>query len=421
MVAVEDLPLVSIITPSFNQGHFIRQTIESVLQQDYPNLEHIVIDGGSTDETLAILEHFSQVDTRFRFVSEPDRGQSHAINKGLALARGAIIGWLNSDDTYEAGAVMKAVKALLAHPEWGMVHGKAYVINEYNQKVTVFPFPPKLPVDARELFECCHICQPSAFIRKEVIEEVGGVDEKLNFCMDYDLWIRIAKTHRIGTIDDFLANARYHGSSKSGTQWESIGIPEVLKTSLKHFGAISNTWLADHYVPHYRKYGIYRILRDVKAYQMFGNTPKLVDMNRYPDRMVPIQLVLSIEVDPEHPLDTLLIKGQIPHHFPAQPQNIQQLTVMLNGQHAGSIRIPANLFELEIPLHSDQAENRVEIYSSWHIILPDSQANRRVCSFMAYEIMPLSREEAAFYRVFTKEQHRLREWIRENRQPVPRL
>jgi hypothetical protein len=94
---------------------------------------------------------------------------------------------------------------------------------------------------------------------------------------------------------------------------------------------------------------------------------------------------------------------------------------MLNGQHAGSVRIPANLFELEIPLHSDQAENRVEIYSSWHVILPDSQANRRVCSFMAYEIMPLSREEAAFYRVFTKEQHRLREWIRENRQPVPRL
>jgi GT2 family glycosyltransferase len=420
-VALEDLPLVSIITPSFNQGQFIRQTIESVLQQDYPHLEHIVVDGGSTDDTLAILEHYSQLDTRFRFVAEPDRGQSHAINKGLALARGEIIGWLNSDDTYEAGAVMKAVKALQQHPDWGMVHGNAYVTNESNQKVAVFPFPPQLPVGARELFECCHICQPSAFIRKDVWEEVGGVDEKLNFCMDYDLWIRIAKTHRIGTIEDCLANARYHGSSKSGTQWASVGIPEVLQTSLKHFGAISNTWFADHYVPHYRKHGIYRMLHDVKTYKMFGNTPELTDLNRFPDRMVPLQFVLSIKVDPEHPLDTLLLKGQIPANVSAQQQGIHQLTVLLNGQLAGNVRIPARLFDLEIPLRSNKTENRVDIFSSWHVIVPDSQTNKRVCSFLAQEVIPLSREEAEFYRVFMKDQPRLKEWIRENRRPVPRI
>lgn len=106
-MASSELPLVTVITPSFNQGKFIRETIESVLTQDYPHIEHIVIDGGSSDETVCILKEYESRDSRFHFVSEPDNGQSHALNKGLKLAKGSIIGWLNSDDTYLTKSVKK--------------------------------------------------------------------------------------------------------------------------------------------------------------------------------------------------------------------------------------------------------------------------------------------------------------------------
>ena len=126
----KDLPLVSIITPSFNQAKFIEETIKSVLSQDYPNIEHIVVDGNSKDGTLEILKRYaSSLGNRFRFISEPDQGQSNAINKGVKMANGDIIGWLNSDDTYFPEAVKKGVNALQAQPELAMVYGKGYYID----------------------------------------------------------------------------------------------------------------------------------------------------------------------------------------------------------------------------------------------------------------------------------------------------
>ena len=183
-------PLVSVITPSYNQGKFIRETIESVLSQSYKNLEHIVIDGGSSDETLQILKEYNQLDSRFHFVSEPDNGQCHALNKGLKMAKGKIIGWLNSDDTYLPNAINYAIEALNKQPNWTMVYGNAYYTNKNNERL--HPFIAK-PVHLKDLFHNCLICQPSVFIRKKVLDELGGIDESLDFCMDYDLWIRIAK------------------------------------------------------------------------------------------------------------------------------------------------------------------------------------------------------------------------------------
>src|SRR6266550_874687 len=119
-------PLVTIVTPSFNQGRFIRQTIESVLTQDYPNIEYIIMDGGSTDETASVAAEYAD---RLRFVSEPDRGQSHAINKGFRMARGEVVSWLNSDDVILPGAVAHAVTAFELNPTLGAVYGEGYLID----------------------------------------------------------------------------------------------------------------------------------------------------------------------------------------------------------------------------------------------------------------------------------------------------
>ena len=121
------LPLVTVVTPSYNQARFIRETIESVLKQDYPRIEYLVIDGGSTDESVSILREYSD---HLRWVSEPDRGQAHAINKGWRQARGCILAYLNADDLYMPGAVAQAVAALVAHPEAAAVYGEGYHVDK---------------------------------------------------------------------------------------------------------------------------------------------------------------------------------------------------------------------------------------------------------------------------------------------------
>ena len=126
-------PLVTIVTPSYNQGRFIRATIESVLAQDYPAIEYIIMDGGSTDETAAIASEYNE---RLTFISEPDRGQSHAVNKGFRMARGEIVNWINSDDVILPGAVGHAVRALTQHPRVGAVYGEGYTIDRDGKFLT---------------------------------------------------------------------------------------------------------------------------------------------------------------------------------------------------------------------------------------------------------------------------------------------
>lgn len=231
--------LVSIITPSYQQDKFIQETIESIISQSYSNLEHIVIDGGSTDRTVEILQSYDYLGDRFRWVSEKDRGQSHAINKGLAMAKGEIIGWLNSDDTYMTHAVEKAVLALQQNPQWGMVYGRANYTDEQNQ--VIYPYPVE-PFQLNRLYETCFICQPATFIRKEVFDRVGGIDESFHFCMDYELWMRISKHYPIGFIEDVLATSRMHKDSKTMTQYHNVGLPEIIRASIKNYGSVSDHW-----------------------------------------------------------------------------------------------------------------------------------------------------------------------------------
>lgn len=409
------MPLVSIITPSYNQAAFIQQTIDSVWRQDYPAIEHIVVDGGSTDGTQTILKQYSQqLGDRFRYISEPDRGQSHAINKGLQMAKGEIIGWLNSDDTYFPQAVTKAVNSLTSHPDWAMVYGKGLHINEKNKIMYKYPW---VPFDRKKMFYHCIICQPTAFIRKHVLEDVGGVDEDLHFCMDYDLWLRISVRFTIGWMEDYLASSRLHDACKSVTSLIDIGFPEIMKTSMKHFGTVANEWLL-HFLKDYREKGVFWFLDLFKTYHLFGKTPKLASSNRFADQWAPPYLRIHLEIDPEYPLHTLVVHGS--QTIPTLPL---QFHVLVDGNLVPIRTSGSNDFTLEIPIDSPGPGCSVEILSSRQFVKeePRSELGKRTVSFVAEQIMPLSDEEYAFYQHFLKGNSTLQQWMKEIRKPSPIL
>ena len=209
---MKKLSKVSIITPSLNQSQFIERTILSVLSQDYPNIEYIVIDGGSTDGTIDILKKYQDC---LMWKSEPDKGQSDAINKGFKMATGEILAWLNSDDTYKAGAINTAVEYLVKHPRVDLVYGNGNLIDEQDNLIGEFK---SSTIDLRACLYHGQICvfQPSVFFRKDVFEKIGALDEKLHITMDIDYWIRITKQGlTMEHIDCPLANLRWHRLAKT--------------------------------------------------------------------------------------------------------------------------------------------------------------------------------------------------------------
>lgn len=179
-----EYPLVSVVTPSYNTAQYIESTLQSVATQDYPNIEHIVFDGGSKDGTIEILEKFPKVD----WVSEPDKGQSDALNKGFKKAKGKYIGWLNSDDLYTEGAVKKAVDYLESHPDVAMIYTDLNIID---QKDNIYGFTKGMEFSLKSLLENNPVKQPTLLMRREVIDELEGVDVNLHFVMDRELWLRM--------------------------------------------------------------------------------------------------------------------------------------------------------------------------------------------------------------------------------------
>ncbi|GAB4527449.1 MAG: glycosyltransferase family 2 protein [Anaerolineae bacterium] len=220
MNVMTELPLVTIVTPSFNQGRFIRETIESVLSQDYPRLEYIVVDGGSTDDTLDILRSYGE---RIAWVSEPDRGQSHAINKGFRRASGEILAWLNSDDTYLPGAVSASVAFLQQHPEIDLVYGDVQPIDENGHVLRERACGKPFSLHTL-LTDFWMIPQPTAFFRRELLDKVGLLNENLHYFLDPDLWIRIALHGKGQYLPGLRAKGRLHKDSKTVAQqlgfWE---------------------------------------------------------------------------------------------------------------------------------------------------------------------------------------------------------
>lgn len=204
-------PLVTIVTPSFNQGRFIRATIESVLSQDYPHIEYIVMDGGSTDNTANVVREYAG---RLIWVSEKDRGQAHAINKGFRMAKGEIVAWLNSDDLLLSGAVSHAVRAFGEHPDVGAVYGEGYLIDR-DGKVTS-RFPATEPFNLWKLvYLSDYILQQTVYFRKTVLDEVGDLDESLYWGMDWDILIRIGKKYPMHYIPEYMGALREHDEAKT--------------------------------------------------------------------------------------------------------------------------------------------------------------------------------------------------------------
>lgn len=243
-------PRVSIVTPSFNQGRFLEATIRSVLEQDYPNLEYIVIDGGSTDESVEIIQRYQ--DRLAYWVSEPDEGQTDAINKGFARATGEIFAWLNSDDLYRPGAVREAVTYLLSHPEIGMVYGDADYIDESGKIIGRFP---AAQTDYRRLLRgYVHIPQQAAFFRAKLWRMVGPLDPTFYFAMDYDLWVRIAALTPIRYHPRRWAAFRIHGGAKT-TLADDRCWPEMIRVYRRHGGGPLSVL--------YAKYLIRRLLAPV--------------------------------------------------------------------------------------------------------------------------------------------------------------
>lgn len=232
-------PKVSVITPSYNQGPFIRDTIESVLNQTYDNIEYIVMDGGSTDETVSILKEYGD---RIKWVSEKDKGQADAVNKGIAVAKGEIIGWLNSDDTYFPEAVEKAVNAFISHPGYDMIYGEGVYIDKegrvtdsYNTKM----------FDYDEFASDCFICQPTAFFTKEIVDKVGGLRTELQLCMDYELWMRIGKVGKILYIPERIATSRMYEENKTLSRRGEV-YPECCREVKRHYGYVPHNWLVGY-------------------------------------------------------------------------------------------------------------------------------------------------------------------------------
>lgn len=228
------LPRITVITPSLNQGEFIEQTIESVLSQDYADLEYIVMDGGSTDGTLDVLRRY---EGQLSWVSEPDRGQSHAINKGLQRASGEVVAYLNSDDLYEPGALLKVGQFFLQHPEAAWLSGRCRIINQNGQEVRKWMTLIKnfwLRIGSYRVLQVLdYISQPATFWRREVMQKIGSFDEELQYAMDYDYSLRVGRHFRLWVLNDCLSSFRVHSVSKGGTSF-TAQFDEDLETARRY-------------------------------------------------------------------------------------------------------------------------------------------------------------------------------------------
>jgi len=240
---VTDFPRVSIVTPSYNQARFLEATIQSVLAQDYPNLEYIIVDGGSTDGSVEIIRRYA--DRLAWWVSEPDRGQTDAINKGFAHASGEIFAWLNSDDTYEPGAVAEAAAFLAAHPQVGLVYGDASFIDAEGR--VIGRFNARQTSLKRLRRGGVYIPQQAAFWRADLWHQVGPLDPSFYFAMDYDLWVRLAQVSEIRYLPGRVwANFRLHGDAKTIADDERCW-PEMLRVHHRDGGGYLS-WIYARYL-----------------------------------------------------------------------------------------------------------------------------------------------------------------------------
>jgi glycosyltransferase involved in cell wall biosynthesis len=228
----------TVVVPSYNQGRFIDETLESLLSQQYPSLEILVMDGGSTDDTVERLKRFGD---RICWVSEKDKGQSDAIAKGFAHARHEWISWLNSDDV-QCNRALWAVNDIITNtPGVEVVVGQGHYMDEDGSNPRPYPtIATGAGIDiSKELFEKGYLAQPSVFFHKQAYQQIGGIDPSLQFCMDYDLWVRFALGGRhIAPCNVDISGNRWYAATKTAGQLLGL-LAEVSAIQVRHFGCVS--------------------------------------------------------------------------------------------------------------------------------------------------------------------------------------
>lgn len=236
--------LFSIITPSYNQGRYIEQTIQSVLTQDYPFVEYIVMDGGSTDKTVSILKKYKN---KLKWFSQKDRGQSDAINKGIKLAQGNVIAWLNSDDYYLPGTLKKVADFFMMHRDILWTSGDYRIIDEAGRNIHSLVVQYKRLLrsfSSYALLSCVnYIVQPSTFWSSTIVQKIGILNENYKYCMDYDLWLRIYKKYPLRFLHSPLSCFRIHKESKGTKEFEKQ-FSEELSILKRH--KIPSLWYGLH-------------------------------------------------------------------------------------------------------------------------------------------------------------------------------
>lgn len=233
----EHWPTISVITPSYNQARFLRRCVESVLSQEYPRLEYLVLDGASTDGSVDILRSFGDA---LRWRSEPDGGQADAINRGVRETSGDYVLWLNSDDELRPGALRTLARCALANPDADVVYARADMIDEQGR--TIRPYPT-FAFKREDLRRKCYVCQPSALIRRRAFERVGLLTEALDLCFDYELWLRIGREGRLVFCDEVVAASRHYGQTKTASR-RLRALVEAGYLMRAHFGVASYRWSA---------------------------------------------------------------------------------------------------------------------------------------------------------------------------------
>jgi glycosyltransferase involved in cell wall biosynthesis len=235
--------LVSIVTPSYNQARYIEATIRSVLSQDYAHIEYLIVDGGSTDGTVDVIKRYEN--RLAAWVSEKDQGQTDAINRGFARARGDVLAWINSDDTYEPGAVAAVVKYLQQHPHVGMVYGDCNYIDEADHVIGKFNAAQTNYLWLRQGYT--HIPQQTMFFRAKLWQQIGPLDPSFYFAMDYDLWTRIAARAEIKYLPRTWANFRIHTSGKTVLADERCW-PEMIRVHYRDGGSFFSIIVGKYYL-----------------------------------------------------------------------------------------------------------------------------------------------------------------------------